>query len=263
MLILNLSFLMYLFFSQKVLSQISSEFVYAVTPLEQDLLIAGNTRVRVASGSSRRPQRSHAHHLHAKSPSLHLCLAFLSSSLQVKWAQMCSCRCCTIMWYRHTEVHVTTTINKWSRWFQENNGQLRGTESLLKYMKSKTGLDKLCVWYLIPLWVYCNYYEAFLLYMIMYYWCRWHPWWVPDKRHVLTLPLIQPFISGFFPQPRPLSQRKQSSSSCGHPQLWEEVWLCAPCHSSLHGRHWCLHSAPHGLGEYYGCSVNHSILYHG
>ncbi len=103
MLILNLSFLMYLFFSQKVLSQISSEFVYAVTPLEQDLLIAGNTRVRVASGFSRRPQRSHAHHLHAKSPSLHLCLAFLSSSQQVKWAQICSCRRCTIMWYRHTE----------------------------------------------------------------------------------------------------------------------------------------------------------------
>lgn len=125
-------------------------------------------------------------------------------------------------------------------------------------LKRNTTWHKLCVWYLIPICGYCSNYEAFLLYLIVYYHHRWHPGWAPDKPHVFTLPLIQPFISGLFPKPRPLSQHKHSLSSCGHPQLWEEVWLCAPCHSGLHGWHWCLHGAPHGLGRYYECSVNHS-----
>lgn len=98
-------------------------------------------------------------------------------------------------------------------------------------------------------------------------WSRWLSRTSYEPKIVLV-PVVQPLFQRLIPQPGPLCQHQLPQAPRGHPQLWEEVWLCTASHPSLYGRQWCLHRSPHGLGtcshlKCSRCSINDvwTILY--
>lgn len=83
--------------------------------------------------------------------------------------------------------------------------------------------------------------------LIIFLWWRWLSR-TSSEPQILPVPVVQPFFPRLIPQPGPVHQRQLPQASCGHPQLWEEVRLCAACHQSLYGKRWHLYGSSHGLG---------------